>query len=192
MTASILSAAKRYWHVEIIGSLDKPFSWRRVFQKCRRSNRYRYIFWFRLAYVLHAQGNKFLKRRGKLLNEKISREFNVEIMLGATIGEGLWIAHPTGIVITSHAEIGKNFKIWQNCTIGIKGQSDDIKLVIGDGVRVHAHSCIISDNLELGDNVVVGAGSFINKSVPAGHVVFNSRDVKVQEYDVKLMGRLQQ
>ena len=192
MTASILSAAKRYWHVEIIGSLDKPFSWRRVFQKCRRSNRYRYIFWFRLAYVLHAQGNKFWKRRGKLLNEKISREFNVEIMLGATIGEGLWIAHPTGIVITSHAEIGKNFKIWQNCTIGIKGQSDDIKLVIGDGVRVHAHSCIISDNLGLGDNVVVGAGSFINKSVPAGHVVFNSRDVKSQEYDVKLMGRLQQ
>ncbi|MGF6451606.1 serine O-acetyltransferase [Pseudomonas sp. ILQ215 TE3946] len=192
MTASILSAAKRYWHVEIIGSLDKPFSWRRVFQKCRRSNRYRYIFWFRLAYVLHAQGNKFWKRRGKLLNEKISREFNVEIMLGATIGEGLWIAHPTGIVITSHAEIGKNFKIWQNCTIGIKGQSDDIKLVIGDGVRVHAHSCIISDNLALGDNVVVGAGSFINKSVPAGHVVFNSRDVKVQANDVKSMGRLQQ
>lgn len=192
MTASMLGAAKRYWHIEIIGGLDKPFSWRRVFQKCRRSNRYRYIFWYRLAYVLHAQGGKFWKRRGKLLNEKISREFNVEIMLGATMGEGLWIAHPTGIVITSHAEVGKDFKIWQNCTIGIKGQSDDVKLVIGDGVRVHAHSCIISDNLELGDNVVVGAGSFINKSVPAGHVVFNSRVVKVQECDVSSMGRFQQ
>lgn len=192
MPASIFSAAKRYWHIEIIGGLDKPFSWKRLIQKCRRSNRYRYIFWFRLAYVLHAQGNKFWKRRGKLLNEKISRQFNVEIMLGAIIGEGLWIAHPTGIVITSHAEIGKNFKIWQNCTIGIKGQRDDIQLIIGDGVRVHAHSCIISDDLKLGNDVVVGAGSFINKSVPAGHVVFNPRTEEVREYDVKLMGRLQQ
>ncbi|CAG8871227.1 hypothetical protein PS627_04358 [Pseudomonas fluorescens] len=187
----ILSAAKRYWHIEIIGSLDKPFSWKKIFQKCRQSNRYRYIFWYRLAYVLHAQGNKFWRRRGKLLNEKISRKFNVEIMMGATVGEGLWIAHPTGIVITSHAYIGKNFKIWQNCTIGIKGQHDNVVLVIGDGVRVHAHSCIISDNLTLGDNVVVGAGSFLNKSVPSGHVAFNARTSIVREYDVNSMGRLQ-
>ncbi|VVQ06505.1 hypothetical protein PS910_04372 [Pseudomonas fluorescens] len=187
----IFSAAKRYWHIEIIGSLDKPFSWKKIFKKCRQSNRYRYIFWYRLAYVLHAQGNKFWRRRGKLLNEKISRKFNVEIMMGATVGEGLWIAHPTGIVITSHAYIGKNFKIWQNCTIGIKGQHDNVVLVIGDGVRVHAHSCIISDNLTLGDNVVVGAGSFLNKSVPSGHVAFNSRTSIVREYDVNSMGRLQ-
>lgn len=187
-----LNSVKRYWHIEIIGSLDKPFKWKRILQKYKRNNRYRYIFWFRLAYVLHAQGNKFWRRRAKMLNEKISRKYNVEIMLGAAIGEGLWIAHPTGIVITSHARIGNNFKIWQNCTIGIKGQHEDINLVIGDGVRVHAHSCIISDNLELGNNVIVGAGSFVNKSIPAGHVVFNSRTDVIRKYDANLIGRLQQ
>ncbi|WP_347901965.1 serine acetyltransferase [Pseudomonas purpurea] len=188
----MFSAAKRYWHIEIIGSLDKPFSWKRLFQKCRRYSRYRYVFWFRVAYVLNEQGNKFWRRRGKLLNEKLSREYNVEIMLGATIGEGLWIAHPNGIVITSHAQIGKNFKIWQNSTIGIKGLCNDVKLLIGDGVRVHAHACIISDDLQLGDGAIIGAGTFLDKSVAAGHVAFNRRTTDVREYDTTSMGRLQQ
>lgn len=192
MLADIFRVAKRYWHIEIIGSLDKPFKWKRIIQKCRRNNRYRYIFWYRLAYAMNQSDSKFWRRRAKLLNEKTSRMFNVEIMMGAEVGEGLWIAHPTGIVITSHAKIGKNFKIWQNCTIGIKGQQDDIRLVIGDNVRVHAHACIISDDLELGDNAVVGAGTFLNKSVPAGHVVFNPAPQVIREYDAAAMGRLQQ
>ncbi|MBD0705775.1 serine acetyltransferase [Pseudomonas sp. Fig-3] len=191
MLIDIFRSAKRYWHIEILGGLDKPFKWRRLFLKCHKINRYRYLFWFRLAYAMHQQDSKFWRRRGKLLNERISRQFNVEIMLGASIGEGLWIAHPNGIVITSHAIIGKDFRIWQNCTLGIKGQREFAALRIGDGVRVHAHACIISDDLELGDNVIIGAGAFVNKSVPSNHMYITKSVGEMKRYDPQSMGRLQ-
>ncbi|TWI54208.1 transferase family hexapeptide repeat protein [Pseudomonas duriflava] len=159
---------KRYWHIEIIGGLEKPFSWSRLRQKCKRSNRYAYLFWFRLAYVLHQSKSQFWRRRAKLFNERLSRRYNVEIMLGATIGEGLWIAHPTGIVISGYAVIGKHFKIWQNCTIGIKNESEEKRIVIGDNVKFFAHSCLIGDNIVIGDDVVIGAASFVNKDIPSG------------------------
>ena len=179
------------WHVEILGGVERTFSWKRLWLKCRRSNRASYLFWFRVAYVLHDSGSKFWRRRAKLLNEKLSRKYNVEIMMGARIDEGLWIAHLSGIVITSHAVIGKDFKIWQGCTIGIKGHSEDVSLVIGDSVRIQAHSCIIADHLLLGDNVVVGACSFVNRSIPSNTVFFNRRVSETVAYDRARLGRLE-
>lgn len=85
----------------------------------------------------------------------------------------------------------KNFKIWQNCTLGIKGQSDTAVLRIGDGVRIHAHACIIADHLELGDNVIIGAGAFVNKSIPANHLYITRSVGEMKEYDPVSMGRLQ-
>jgi serine acetyltransferase len=192
MLFDIIARAKTYWQVEILGGPEAPFKWRRIWQKCKRSNRYRYLFWFRLAYVMNESKSKFWRRRGKLLNEKISRRHNVEIMSGAKVGLGLWIAHPTGIVITSHACIGENFRIWQNCTIGIKGVEETARLVIGNGVRLNAHACVIGDDLELGDNVVIGAGSLVMQSVPADHVFYNQRPSTVKPSNPASMGRLQQ
>lgn len=157
---------KRYWCIEILGDEARAFSWRRVRQKCKRNNRYAYVFWFRLAYVLHESSSGFWKRRAKLLNERLSRRYNVEIMLGAQVGEGLWIGHPSGIVISGYAVIGKNFKVWQNCTVGIKGGEGEKQIRIGDNVRLAAHSCVIGDRLSIGNNVSIGAMSFVNKDIP--------------------------
>jgi serine O-acetyltransferase len=188
----ILREAKVYWHAEILGGPQKPFKWTRLRQKCKRNNRDLYLFWFRLAYAMHEHGNSFWRRRAKLLNEKVSRRFGVEIMLGAHIGLGLRINHPTAIVITSHARIGRDFRVWQNTSIGIKGAAEQVRIVLGDSVRLSAHSCIIGDDIEIGDNVVIGAGSLVTKSVPANHVFYNERTDVVREYDPARMGRLQQ
>lgn len=158
---------KRYWCIEILGDEQRAFSWRRVRQKCKRSNRYAYVFWYRVAYVMNQSQSQFWRRRAKLLNERISRRYNVEIMLGAEVGEGLWIGHPTGIVISGYAEIGRNFRIWQNCTVGIKGGEGEKRIRIGDNVRLAAHSCVIGDQISIGDNVSFGAMSFVNKDVPS-------------------------
>lgn len=158
---------KRYWCIEILGDEQRAFSWRRVRQKCKRSNRYAYVFWYRVAYVMNQSQSQLWRRRAKLLNERISRRYNVEIMLGAEVGEGLWIGHPTGIVISGYAEIGRNFRIWQNCTIGIKGGEGEKRIRIGDNVRLAAHSCVIGDQISIGDNVSFGAMSFVNKNVPS-------------------------
>ncbi|MCQ4281326.1 serine acetyltransferase [Pseudomonas stutzeri] len=171
----MLKVMKRYWCLEILGGSHKDFSWRRLRQKCKRSNRYAYLFWFRVAYVLYAEGGRFWKRRAKMLNERISRKYNVEIMLGATVGEGLWIAHPSSIVVSSYSTIGKNFKIWQGCTIGIKGGGGEKLIRIGDNVSLCAHSCIIGDNIEIASGVTIGAMSFVNKSLPSSGVYVTTK-----------------
>lgn len=166
---SLLSAVrqlKRYWCIEILGDENRPFSWRRVRQKCKRSNRYAYVFWFRIAYVMNQSRSDFWRRRAKLLNERLSRRYNVEIMLGAEVGEGLWIGHPTGIVISGYSRIGTNFRIWQNCTVGIKGGEGRKNIQIGNNVHLAAHSCIIGDVIRVGDNVTIGAMSFVNRDIP--------------------------
>ncbi|RRW47898.1 serine acetyltransferase [Pseudomonas luteola] len=174
---------KRYWHIEIIGGLEKPFSWRRLRQKCKRSNRYAYLFWFRLAYVMHQSESSFWRRRAKLFNERLSRTYNVEIMLGAQIGEGLWIAHPTGIVISGYAVIGKHFKVWQSCTIGVKNESDEKRIVIGDNVKLFAHSCIIGDDLIIGNNVTIGAASFVNKNISGNCTYITRKEAVIKATD---------
>lgn len=170
---------KRYWCIEILGSAERRFSWRRVRQKCKRSNRYAYVFWYRLAYVMHMSRSEFWRRRAKLLNERVSRRFNVEIMLGAEVGEGLWIGHPTGIVISGYAVIGRNFRIWQNCTVGIKGGDGEKTIRIGDNVKLAAHSCIIGDDIRIGNNVSFGAMSFVNKDVPDDSVYITRKSSSI-------------
>lgn len=174
---------RRFWCIEILGDEHRKFSFWRIRQKCKRSNRYAYVFWYRIAYVMYQSRSQFWRRRAKLLNERISRRYNVEIMLGAVVEEGLWIGHPTGIVISGYAVIGRDFRIWQNCTIGIKGGSGEKCIRIGDGVRVAAHSCVIGDQITIGNNVSVGAMSFVNKDVPSGST-FITRKVS----EVKLGG----
>ena len=91
---------KRYWHIELLGGLDKRFTWRRLCEKYRQRSRYRYLFWFRFAQYLHSSRFKFLRKRAERLGDRIAERFGIEIALGAQIGEGLFIPHPVGIVIT--------------------------------------------------------------------------------------------
>jgi serine O-acetyltransferase len=172
---SMFNSMKRYWCVEILGTSQEQFSWRRLRRKYKRSNRYAYLFWFRLAYVLHSEGGRFWKRRAKMLNERVSRKYNVEIMLGATVGEGLWIAHPSGIVISAYSRIGKNFKVWQGCTVGIKGGVGEKSILIGDNVSLCVNSCVIGDVISISDNVVIGAMTLVNKDITRPGTYVNKR-----------------
>jgi len=169
----------RFWQVEILGE-HRSFSWWRLRKKCRRSNRYAYVFWYRIAYVMYESRRAFWRRRARYLNEWLSRRYNVEIMLGAEVGEGLWIGHPAGIVISGYARIGRNFKIWQNSTVGIKGGPGEKRIVIGDDVRVFAHSCIIGDDLHIGNNVTFGAGSFVAQDIPDGVLYVSKRSSEIR------------
>ncbi|MCM8536377.1 MAG: hypothetical protein NE334_10600 [Lentisphaeraceae bacterium] len=165
---------KEYYHVEILGGRDKKFSWRKVIRKARRSRRCNFMFWYRMAYVLYRKNNSLCKSISNSINIKLSRRYSVEIMLGAEIDEGLRIPHNIGIVITKNAVIGKNFSINQNTSI-----ANDLKnkrpIVIGHNVEVGAHSCILGSNLTIGDNVKIGAMSFVNKNIPANHTFISKK-----------------
>lgn len=159
---------KEYYRVEILGGSDKKFSWRKVFRKARRSRRCNYMFWYRMAYVLYRKNNSICKSISNSINIKLSRRYSVEIMLGAEISEGLRIPHNIGIVITKSAIIGKDFSINQNTTIANDLKSED-PILIGHNVSIGANSCILGSGLNIGDNVTIGAMSFVNKNIPANH-----------------------
>ena len=70
--------------------------------------------------------------------------------------------HCVGIVISKKAVFKGAVHIWQNVTIGgVKGKYP----VLGDNVFVMSNACIIG-GIEIGDNVIVGAGSVVTKSIP--------------------------
>ncbi|MHA6494917.1 serine O-acetyltransferase [Pseudomonas borbori] len=159
---------KRYWHIELLGGEHKRFSWRRLLVKYRQRSRYRYLFWYRFAQFLDQSGSRFWRNRARRLSDRISERFGIEIPLQTQIGEGLFIPHPVGIVITRKAIIGKNFSIFQNTTIGQR-DDDGGPIVIGDNVSVGANACIIGDGLRIGDGATIAAASFVNKDVPERH-----------------------
>ena len=159
------SRLKDFFHAEIIGGKDKPFSWRRVFQKAMRSKRCNYIFWFRIAYVLHQKKSRTLVSLAKRINNRMVRRYGVEIMLGAHIDEGLVLPHPVAIVIAKYVRMGKNVTVLQNTTIGIDGKGEE-GITIGDNVWIGTHCCIIGTGLKIGNNVKIGAMSFVHQDIP--------------------------
>ena len=94
----------------------------------------------------------------------------IDIHPGATIDEGLFIDHGTGIVIGETAEIGKNFKIYQGVTIGAKYINNGLKGIkrhptIKDNVTVYANAVILGGNTIIGNNVIIGCCAVVTKSV---------------------------
>lgn len=88
---------------------------------------------------------------------KLMRRYGIHLTEGTTIGLGLRVAHPSSIQITL-CNIGENFTIYQNCTIGQKKPNSGLFPTIGNNVTMFAGSMIIGKVL-VGDNVVLGANS---------------------------------
>lgn len=87
-----------------------------------------------------------------------------------SLGVGINYSHPVGSFLNA-ISIGDNFSFRQNTTIGnkIDGRNDLIPS-IGNNVTLGANVCIIGD-VTIGDNVIVGAGCVITKSVPSNSIV---------------------
>ena len=154
----------------------KPFSWWRVIHKAFKCPERRYHFWWRIASYLYKSGkNKYIAKR---INRSLVLKYSTEIQLAAHIGPGMTISHHHGIVVNGAVLIGNSFRIRQNVTIGISGNSKcdaSPSIVIGNNVEIGVGSCIISNKINIGDNVTIGALSFINKDIPSNHTVFNGK-----------------
>lgn len=86
------------------------------------------------------------------------------IGVGADFGPGLVIMHPIGVVINSKVKGGSNITIESGVVIGDeKGRSP----VLGNDIFIGAGAKIIGE-LQLSDEVKVGANAVVTKSAPAG------------------------
>ena len=161
-----LKELKLFWQVEILGKNSK-FSWVKLLRRASKSNSSNCLFWLRLSQYLYNSNNRAVKSYGKRINKSLTRKFGVEIMPGAEIDIGLQLGHPIAIVVSRAARIGKNCSIRQCTTIGLSHETEAPIIRIGNNVSIGAHTCIMGNNLTIGDNVKIGAASFVNKDIPS-------------------------
>ena len=126
---------------------------------------FRFSFWWRLAGV-----RGVLKPFFYMFYWPYSNEYGIQINTSTEIGGGLYIGHGMGVVINPTAKIGKNFSISQFCTIG---SNHAHAATIGDNVYLAPNCCIVED-VKIGDNAIIGAGSVVTHDIPANAVAVGS------------------
>ena len=87
----------------------------------------------------------------------------IQIDYSTQIGYGLFIGHNGPVVVHSSATIGNNCNLSQFTTIG---SNEGKAAVIGDNVYIEPNVCIVED-VHIGDNVTIGAGSVVTKDIPS-------------------------
>ena len=92
------------------------------------------------------------------------------IATDSKIGEGMLCLHPFSTIINAE-KIGDGFVVLNNVTIGNNKRGE--RPTIGENVRVNANAVVIG-KINIGDNVVIGAGALVNKSVPDNCVVIGN------------------
>ncbi|WP_023638863.1 serine acetyltransferase [Dickeya zeae] len=106
----------------------------------------------------------------KVINEWV---FCVEIPHRTQIGFGLKIYHPHCIVLNADVVIGNNCTLRQGVTIGSVVNRDGLVTkspVLGNQVELGANAILLGD-ITVGDNVKVGAGTVVTKSLAENKVV---------------------
>lgn len=133
----------------------------------------KYLFWWRLAHEMYMHGNKKQKETAWNIQKKLVYKFKIDIHLGATIGKNLQLPHPYSITIGESAIIGENLIIHQNVTIGYG--HEPMHIIIGDNVYIGANSVILCGEIKIGNNVKIGAMSFVNKDIPDNCTVYTQK-----------------
>ena len=85
---------------------------------------------------------------------------------GCSIGAGLLVRHPMGIVVSNTATIGTNCKMLQHVTIGENIFGATGAPTIGDGVFIGAGAVIVGP-VRVGSRSLVGANAVVIADVPA-------------------------
>lgn len=127
---------------------------------------FKLIFWFRIGNYLRTKNN-ILAKVALFVVKGILKHYQlltgIQLDIGTKIGEGLCIAHFAGIVINNSVVVGKKCTIFQGVTIGsMRGQGIPI---IGDNCIIFTGAKIIG-NVQIGNNVVIGAGAVVVKNLP--------------------------
>ncbi len=86
----------------------------------------------------------------------------------ASIGPGLRLPHPQGIIIAGTVDMGAFCTVYQNVSVAWNGFHPTVPGLpkIGDGVLLGAGAIILGE-VTIGAYVLVGAGTTVTHSVPA-------------------------
>lgn len=128
----------------------------------------------RLAHQLHRLGAPLLAR---IVAEIAHSETGIDIHPGATIGNGFFIDHGTGVVIGETAVIGERVRLYQAVTLGAKRFETDESgsllkgqprhPIVEDDVVIYAGATILG-RVTIGRGSSIGGNVWLTRSVPPG------------------------
>jgi serine O-acetyltransferase len=128
---------------------------------------------YRVAHKLYRLGAAIVPR---MMTELAHSETGIDIHPAATIGEGFFIDHGTGVVIGETTIIGSRVRIYQGVTLGAlslpTGKARALASAkrhptIEDEVIIYANATILGGETVIGRGAVIGGNSWITESVPA-------------------------
>ena len=133
----------------------------------------------RIAHVLYREDVHLLPR---VMSEYAHSRTGIDIHPGATIGQGFFIDHGTGVVIGETCVIGRNVKLYQGVTLGARSFQKDSEghLVKGikrhpnveDDVIIYANATILGGDTVIGKGSIIGGNVWLAHSVPPGSRIF--------------------
>jgi serine O-acetyltransferase len=133
-------------------------------------------FQYRLAHAVYISTRNKIIRTGLMLPFMLWQKL-IEILTGisipasAIIGHSFYIGHFGGVILNAKTIIGNNCNISQGVTIGVSGvDSNRGTPVIGDNVYIGVNSAVVG-KINVGNNVLVGACSLVNRDIPNNAVV---------------------
>lgn len=136
----------------------------------------------RIAHVLYACGVPLIPR---IMSEHAHSQTGIDIHPGATIGQGFFIDHGTGVVIGETSVIGNNVKLYQGVTLGALSfpKDKDGNLIKGvkrhpkveDNVTIYAGATILGGDTVIGAGSEIGGNVWLTHSVPPNSRVYNQQ-----------------
>lgn len=136
---------------------------------------------YRLAHELYVLNVPIIPR---IMTEHAHSLTGIDIHPGATIGEGFFIDHGTGVVIGETTVIGKDVRLYQGVTLGALSLPRDagIKMrhkkrhpTIEDNVIIYANTTILGGETVIGEGAIIGGNIWLTESVQAGTKVMMKR-----------------
>ena len=132
---------------------------------------------YRLAHELYAQEVPLIPR---MITEHAHSITGIDIHPGATIGEGFFIDHGSGVVIGETSTIGSRVRLYQGVTLGAKSfpldeDGNPIKgikrhPIVEDDVIIYSEATILG-RVTIGRGSVIGGNVWLTRDVAPDSVV---------------------
>lgn len=125
------------------------------------------VLLYRISHALYRRGWNYLPWSITRLSQALT---GAEIEFNASVGPGLLLPHPCGIVIGRWTTLGRRTTIYQGVTFGARSwRQDEIGLFpqVGDDCFFFA-GCAVLGGVKVGDRCVVAAGAVVVNNLAAG------------------------
>lgn len=106
--------------------------------------------------------------------DRLSRKYHFQIPYDTNIGKGFYLAHFGRVIIHPKSVIGYNVNVSTGVVIGtqFRGKRKGAP-TIGNFVWIGANAIIVG-NVNIGNNVLIAPGAYVNFDVPDGSIVIGN------------------